>query len=464
MELVMTFPNLKSKARQQGAATLIVTMVLAIVMAVISLSTARIGIMEQKITGNDIRAREAREAAEAGLEYGLAYATKSEWVEEGGFYQPVHALKWGAPDEDTGEKIFACGDSGEIETSEDCPELTLPASDLTTSGETYTLSELVYTEIPAAFAGPAIRVKSVARNADNSITATSEMFIVSRAPTDFVPPEAGPTGFSMPPPWVIAGCITSAPTGQPDTFLLSATDIAVATGSTTYDPADPNGCLDPGHLSVGTWIDANNNGVMDDGESTADSTTFNRTTFDELCSIPNNNHCAWNYAFNGASLDTAIAAAESAGNIFTSNIPCGAPSGVPIYLIHQGGNINSGSISGDCSGVGVNDKTIGTPSTPIILIVPSAYGCPKFNGGVTIYGIVYFESTTACAANGWGGADIYGSVIWEGDVDKPNANSNFIAVDFSNDGALKNILYPPDVLPETLPYTISVIPGTWKDF
>ena len=72
----MTFPNLNLKARQQGAATLIVVMVLAIVMAVVSMTTARTGLMEQKIVGNDLRAREAQEAAEAGLEYGVAWAGK----------------------------------------------------------------------------------------------------------------------------------------------------------------------------------------------------------------------------------------------------------------------------------------------------------------------------------------------------------------------------------------------------
>ncbi len=69
----MMFPSLNLKARQQGAATLIVVMVLAIVMAFVSMTTARTGLMEQKIVGNDLRAREAFEGAEAGIEYGVAY-------------------------------------------------------------------------------------------------------------------------------------------------------------------------------------------------------------------------------------------------------------------------------------------------------------------------------------------------------------------------------------------------------
>ena len=75
----MTFPNLNLKARQQGAATLLVVMVLAIVMAVISLTTANTGLMEQKIVGNDLRAREAFEGADAGIEYGVAYLTNDNY-------------------------------------------------------------------------------------------------------------------------------------------------------------------------------------------------------------------------------------------------------------------------------------------------------------------------------------------------------------------------------------------------
>ena len=53
------------KTRQHGAATLVVVLVLTMIMALVSITTARTGIMEQKMTGNDLRAREAQEAAEA---------------------------------------------------------------------------------------------------------------------------------------------------------------------------------------------------------------------------------------------------------------------------------------------------------------------------------------------------------------------------------------------------------------
>ena len=73
----MTFSNLNLKKCQQGYATLLVVLVLAMIMGVVALTTANIGMMEQKIVGNDLRAREAHEAAEAGLEYGVGWAIKN---------------------------------------------------------------------------------------------------------------------------------------------------------------------------------------------------------------------------------------------------------------------------------------------------------------------------------------------------------------------------------------------------
>ena len=60
--------------QQQGTVVLLTAVVLALIMGILALTAARTSLMEQKITGNDIRAREAREAAEAGLEFAMAWA------------------------------------------------------------------------------------------------------------------------------------------------------------------------------------------------------------------------------------------------------------------------------------------------------------------------------------------------------------------------------------------------------
>ncbi|MEC4747466.1 PilX N-terminal domain-containing pilus assembly protein [Methylomicrobium sp. Wu6] len=397
-------------SRQQGAAALIVVLVLAIIMAVITLSTVNTGVMEQKSAGNDLRAREAQEAAEAGLEYGVAWAKN-------------HTIP----------ATITCA-TGSLPTG--CPSSLTTVSGSST-GETYNYI-LTYTK-----GTDSIRVTSSAQGVtDNTIAANSEAFVkqIPKALFDTV-------GATMPPPWVIAGCITSAPTGTPDTFVLNATNNAVI-GGTSSDPS----CLQQGHLDVTTWNDTNGNGVKDSGEDDT-ATTFNRGSFP---GCPSTN-CSWNHVFNMSLVD-AKALATAAGHVYNGSIPCGPANSSPsIYIINNGGPINSGDISGSCSGTGINSTTIGAPHQPIVLIIPSASGCPKFNGGITIYGIVYMESPTDCASNGWGGATVYGSVIWEGDVAKPNANSQFIEVDWENEGNLNTV------------FNIGMddatrIPGTWKDF
>ena len=219
----MTFSNLNLKARQQGAATLIVVMVLAIVMAVVSLTTARTGLMEQKIVGNDLRAREAQEAAEAGLEYGVAWAKNNR-----------------IPNNVTGS-------SGSLPTG--CPTALTTVVGSST-GESYSYI-LTYTK-----GTDSIRVTSAAQGVtDNSIAATSEAFVKQ------IPIGLFDSGATTPPPWVVAGCITTAATGTPDTFVLNASNVAVVSGSSSSAA-----CLPQGHLNVGTWSDTNGNGVKDSGE------------------------------------------------------------------------------------------------------------------------------------------------------------------------------------------------------
>ncbi len=403
-----TLPLNPAFLRQRGAATLLVVMMLLIGMALLTLTTSRTGIMEQKITGNDIRAKDVQEAAEAGLEYGIAWAKD--------------------PENSIDADINCPGGAN-------CP--TLPTITNSTSGEVYSISALSFVK-----GTDYIKVTATAQGTDTSITATSESFIKQLAKPLFKGDAVSP------PPWVTAGCITTAATGTPSTFLLDSTAPAVISGSSS-----DAGCLPQGHLNVSTWTDDNGNGVLDNGEN-GSSAPFNTGTFSG-CPATN---CAWKQYFQ-VSLADAKHSAIDAGHGYSGNIPCGAADSAPsIYVINNGGPINSGDISGSCSGVGVDGTTIGAPGKPILLIVPSSAGCPKFNGGVTIYGIVYYESTTACASQGWGGATIYGAVIWEGDVDKPNANSKFIHVNYGGSGADLDISFGTGVDDATR------IPGTWKDF
>lgn len=57
---------------QRGVATLVVSVGVALLMAVAAVGMMRSGMLEQKIAANDLRVREAQEIAEAGMEYAIA--------------------------------------------------------------------------------------------------------------------------------------------------------------------------------------------------------------------------------------------------------------------------------------------------------------------------------------------------------------------------------------------------------
>jgi len=403
--------RIQSPSQQRGVAVLLVAVVMAIVMGIIAFTTSRSGMMEQRITGNDIRAREAHEAAQAGLEYGVAWALKSTL--------PLAEITCA-----TGSLPTGCP-----------PSLSNIAAGNTSSGEQYAYT-LTFDK-----SSTAMRVRAVATGVADATSSAAVEAYVRQVPFGLFG-AAAPT----PPPWVMAGCITTAPTGTPDAFILSVDSVTVTSGTSSSAA-----CLPQGHLDVNLWEDANEDGFMSASEE-GGGAAFNRGSFSGCPGL----NCAWNNVFE-MSLPAAKTIATNAGQTYAGSIPCGPAAGPGVYLINNPGPINSGDITGSCSGPGLSATTIGAPGQPIVLIVPSSSGCPKFNGGVTIYGFVYYENTTACAANGWGGATIYGSVIWEGNVDKPNANSKFIEMNYENLGDLN------EVFGLGVDYTTS-IPGTWKDF
>jgi len=64
---------MRNTTRQMGAATLFVVVILLFATTILVLFAARVGMQEQRISGNDFRAREAFSAAEDGLEQAKTY-------------------------------------------------------------------------------------------------------------------------------------------------------------------------------------------------------------------------------------------------------------------------------------------------------------------------------------------------------------------------------------------------------
>jgi len=92
---------------QQGAATLLVSIILLLAITLITIFAARVGIMDQRISGNELRHKEAFSHAEAGLEQASAYLSANPVLYKGGVDL---AAGWATCTDSTG--IFPCSLDG----------------------------------------------------------------------------------------------------------------------------------------------------------------------------------------------------------------------------------------------------------------------------------------------------------------------------------------------------------------
>jgi len=112
-------------------------------------------------------------------------------------------------------------------------------------------------------------------------------------------------------------------------------------------------------------------------------------------------------------------------------------------------NIGSGTTGP--GGVGPYDVT-----HPVVLYFDKSVGCPKVNGNVVVWGVVFYAAEscdTTIGAQGGGKATIYGTVAFSGDLLKYNANTEIIDVDLSaGGGGFDDIKI------------VTALPGSWIDF
>ncbi|EGV32862.1 hypothetical protein ThidrDRAFT_0982 [Thiorhodococcus drewsii AZ1] len=381
---------------QRGAATLFVGLLLLIGAGILTFSASRTGVIEQRIANNEIRSTEAQLAAEAGLEFAQAWLSSNAWTE--GTAEPT------------------------------------PPSLTTASGYRFE-TDLTFDIDPR---GLCVHAASIAAS-DANISAHVQACYQQQGLFDASPSRR------MPPPLVSAECL-DAPTMGSELFIRESAKTGAASGQSATAS-----CLPQGDLTITNWLDANGNRVMEITE-TGTSASFERAAFKGCPS----DHCAWNQIF-AMPLDQAIERATQSNHLYGDTFPCGAPPSPGIYVKTNDSDIGPLDMTGTCIGIdGVDNRTIGAPSTPVLILVPSSSGCPAFSPDIGIYGILYYETTSDCATRGWGGATIHGAVVWEGSAAAPSSGSRFIATDY---GAGSGLNRAYQVVTQA-----TRIPGTWRDW
>jgi Tfp pilus assembly protein PilX len=412
----LSLPNF---ARQRGAAALLVVLILLIAMAMLAVTTMRSGMVEQQITGNDMRAREAFEGSDAGIEYGLAYLTNNS------NFSNYKALPWA--------------------TSDSSQSWQLASNNIVSGNFSYT-PNITYQRMQDS---DYINILSTATEThDHTITAVNEQYVKVQ------PILNGGSSFNAP-PLGIDGCLTNVH-GGPDIYTGTYPH-GIAVG-TSHGPAD-QGTWSNDKNSQASFIfsssafgnqkrDDDDNDKENKGDDDKNNGNGNGDDDHEvLCLVQGNLNAhggqpagalftpgrAWEYVFGNFTREQikAKADAEVANDIADSDRSFIWVTATENY----------------------NNHDWGSATHPVILVFDKVAKCPSIHSS-TIYGVVFIDHP--CTANGWGGATVYGAVIVNGNISGLNANTAIYDWSVTPNTA--------NSLGDSIIDGIYKVPGTWKDF
>lgn len=103
-------------------------------------------------------------------------------------------------------------------------------------------------------------------------------------------------------------------------------------------------------------------------------------------------------------------------------------------------------------------RSLGSVERPIVLVIPTALGCPRFGGGAQIVGVVLIEADCS-GAPAWGDVHLYGSLGVSGvsgDFGSLGPNSRLFHISQFPGGGPARIEPPP--------LDIVQLAGSWRDF
>jgi len=377
---------------QRGAATLIVTVILVVVASLTVLVVSKSAINEQKRTGIDVRSKAVYAAANGALEYGI--------------YQLMVLYNDG---DITTPKWLSGSDDGAA-AADDIATLTYDFDGdgnvdaiLTEDIDAFNLAtEITYKLITAEDEHPAI-IEIIA-----PVVGATESHVKKTVSVRVLREDLGTGSTFDSPPLVIEKCIPpGAALGTPD---IVSDEVAIAT---IQGDSSSNTCLDPGHFEI------NGDGVV--GEPTNDTTTI--SVMEALLGSDE----AWVDIKAASDIEAESGVLDAARTAFyvTETTPWGKA------------NTQYGSLT-----------------SPVVVFFAEESGCPSINGTPVIYGLVYFQAPDGgCENQGAGAATVFGTVAYEGDLKKINANIVMVDTVFDTGGegdGVAKVIVP--------------LPGSWRDF
>lgn len=428
--------------RQAGAVTLLTAVIILMLATILVIAVSRTTIMEQRISGNEIRSRQALEAAEAGLNFGLAYVTQTT---QGGVTVPSGADKDKNTFADTialttittgtsnsysvrffdprmGLSAISCPDApGPVACS--CTPTSCPVVPVGTPAISCGVSPTFSATPPTYLRSPRIvacgwsddglgrsmvsqgvgTVGALAKSPTNPLTAKGAVNVSGSATvTNY---------YNNLTVWSGGSLSNIGNAGK--TFVRNPTISPPA--ASTAPPAPPSSCSSSADYVCATDKNTTGPDVID-----ADPTLSNLTV-DQLF---------YNY-FGVADVDAYQASIASMAAV--------APGGVStLDGVKQEAFVVSGSITSTMN------VTIGSRDQPVVMIIDGDW---TGGGNTTIYGVVYVRGNIDLTGN----KTIYGGMVVEGAV--------------SGTGSL-DVIYDPLVTGNAEDYVgkAGLIPGSWRDW
>lgn len=401
----------RAASAQRGAATIFITIVLVLAIWLIALYTNRSAVMEQRLSANEIRAKQAFAAANAGLDYSLAYMR-----DKGGLDHNAD----GAVDTFTTQTLNATTGTSHYHVAYCDTTATIPACPTQSTG-TFTCTA------PTTPSSVNVRAVACGWSDDNSS--------VQRVTQIFAPTPSLGGGISTP---LISKGVANFLTGGASVFNYF-NDLTVWSGGSMLGQSNTGKTFVRDIANYGSAYNSSGNAAVD-YRDTGNSPGCNNPPAGYSCSTQGST-----LGHDTVGGDTNLSSMSSSGffQFFFGQSEAAYKSGADEVTTGSG----LSSISGNPKVIWVDGDadlpTIGTEADPVILIVN---GNLTMNANSVVNGLVYASGTVT----GHGSPTIYGAMIVAGDA---NVTGN------------PKLVYDPKVLGNvTRLGKAAKLAGTWRDW